>query len=225
MARGTEEGGIAKRLDGRRSGARGTARERLLDAATKLFATRGYSSASVEAITEEAGLTKGALYWNFQSKEDLLLTLLDERFDRRTQALSDVLKTATREEDTALPVSQGFAAVIDERRELFLLSYEYWSLAVRDPSMRERYVMRQRSLRDGLATAIAARHQTLEVPLTMPASELATAIMALANGLAMERLAEPEAVSDDLFGEMLSLIYEALAARAAALGTGSSSQN
>jgi AcrR family transcriptional regulator len=204
-----------ERLDGRRSAARGTARQRLLDAATTVFAERGYRSASVEAITEQAGLTKGALYWNFESKEDLFHTLLDERFDRRAQELIDLLKTATRDDDTARQVSAGFAAVVDKQRELVLLSYEYWSLAVRDQGLHGRYLTRQRELTTGLAAALEVRHEIMGVPLRVPSAELATGIMALANGLAMERLVAPEAVPDHLLGEMLSLIYEGLAARVA----------
>ncbi|PSR24827.1 MAG: TetR family transcriptional regulator [Sulfobacillus thermosulfidooxidans] len=46
--------------------------ERLIEAATHLFAERGYDATSVAEIVESAGVTKGALYHYFQSKEDLL---------------------------------------------------------------------------------------------------------------------------------------------------------
>ncbi|SMC03760.1 transcriptional regulator, TetR family [Sulfobacillus thermosulfidooxidans DSM 9293] len=46
--------------------------ERLIEAATHLFAERGYDATSVAEIVEFAGVTKGALYHYFQSKEDLL---------------------------------------------------------------------------------------------------------------------------------------------------------
>ncbi|MBB5936338.1 TetR/AcrR family transcriptional regulator [Streptomyces zagrosensis] len=62
--------------------------QRLLDAATKLFAERGYDRTSVQEIVEAAGVTKGALYHYFGSKDDLLhevygrvLRLQQERLD------------------------------------------------------------------------------------------------------------------------------------------------
>src|SRR5258706_6443215 len=50
-------------------------RERLLEAATLVFSRRGFDAASVEEIAEEAGYSKGAVYSNFASKEELFLTL------------------------------------------------------------------------------------------------------------------------------------------------------
>jgi hypothetical protein len=85
---------------------------------------------------------------------------------------------------------------------------------VRDPALRDAYVKRQRALRERLAEALAARHRTTGVPLTVPAEALATGIIALATGLAQERIADPDGVSDDLLGELLSLLYDGLVHRA-----------
>ncbi|HZD71914.1 MAG TPA: helix-turn-helix domain-containing protein, partial [Actinomycetes bacterium] len=48
-------------------------------AARRVFARRGYHDASVEEVAEEAGFSKGAVYSNFTSKEDLFVTLLEQR--------------------------------------------------------------------------------------------------------------------------------------------------
>ncbi|MCX5202228.1 TetR/AcrR family transcriptional regulator [Streptomyces sp. NBC_00237] len=75
MARTTEPGGTP-------------VPQRLLAAATRLFAERGYDRTSVQEIVEAAGVTKGALYHYFGSKDDLLhevygrvLRLQQERLD------------------------------------------------------------------------------------------------------------------------------------------------
>lgn len=52
--------------------------ERLLDAARRLFYERGFHGVSVNEIAEAAGTTGAAVYRHFPSKEDVLLTLLDE---------------------------------------------------------------------------------------------------------------------------------------------------
>jgi TetR/AcrR family acrAB operon transcriptional repressor len=51
-------------------------RARLLTAAERVFAARGYDAATLDEIAAEAGLTKGAVYWHFESKQDLFVTLL-----------------------------------------------------------------------------------------------------------------------------------------------------
>jgi hypothetical protein len=75
-------------------------------------------------------------------------------------------------------------------------------------------LQRQHDLRDHLANALEARHSTTGVPLTVPAGALATGIIALASGLAQERIADPEAVPEELLGELLSLLYDGLVHRA-----------
>jgi len=206
----------AARQDGRRAAARGTARERLLDAAATVFAERGYRAASVDDIAAAAGLTKGAVYWNFEGKEDLFLALIEERVDHRAHQLIGVTESAPREVATAPLVSRGLSSLVDEQQALVRLIGEYWGLAVRDEQLRKRYVERQRKLRDHLAGALEARHRTTGVPLTVPAERLATGIIALATGLAQERIADPEAAPEELLGEMLSLIYDGLVKRAEA---------
>lgn len=51
---------------------------RILNQAKRLFLERGYHGTSIDDITEAAGLTKGALYWHFESKEDLLKRIIGE---------------------------------------------------------------------------------------------------------------------------------------------------
>jgi AcrR family transcriptional regulator len=52
-------------------------REKLLDAARTVFARDGFSGASIERVADEAGFSKGAVYSNFRSKEDLFLAVLE----------------------------------------------------------------------------------------------------------------------------------------------------
>ena len=204
---------VAK-TDGRRTGHRGTARERLLDAAAEVFAERGYRATTVDDLAAAAGLTKGAVYWNFDSKEAVFSALIEERVDRRARDLMGVTEHSPRETATAPLISSGITSFADEQQALVLLLQEYWSLAVRDTALRDAYVERQRALRDRLAEALEARHRTTGVPLTFPAERLATGIIALATGLAQERIADPDGVPDDLLGELLSLFYDGLVHRA-----------
>ena len=205
--------GVAK-TDGRRTEHRGTARERLLDAAAAVFAKRGYRATTVDDLAAAAGLTKGAVYWNFPSKEAVFSALIEERVDRRARALMGVTETSPSETPTAPLVSQGISTFADEQQAMVLLLQEYWSMAVRDGDLRDAYVERQRVLREHLAGALEARHRTTGVPLTFPAEQLATGIIALATGLTQERIADPEHVPDELLGELLSLLYDGLVHRA-----------
>lgn len=189
-------------------------REALLDAAAREFAERGYAGAGVDRIVAAAGLSKGTFYWHFESKEALFLALVEERIDAPARSLMDVTRTAPAEAATAPVVSRGLADLFSGERDLLVLLQEYWAAAARSAPLRRRYRRRQAALVDSLAGALRARHEATGVPLTLPAESLATAFVALAHGLALQAVVDPESVGPDLYGEILSLVYDGLAARA-----------
>lgn len=193
-------------------------RTRLLDAAAAVFADHGYRAATVDQIVAAAELSKGTFYWNFSSKEELFEALLDERLDRPVRGLMELTRRAPADQPTASDVSAGLESLLADERELLLLAHEYWMAAVRDEEVARRYRRRQAALRDVLADALAARHAKTGVPLSVPAQSLATAFLALAEGLAGIALVDSEAVDGGLYGEVLSLVYEGLEARARAEG-------
>jgi AcrR family transcriptional regulator len=208
-----------EKRDGRSRELRGTARERLLDAALEEFRERGYAAASLQSIAARAGLTKGAVYWSFKGKEDLFLTLVDERLDAPARELIELVGDAPAEIEAAPRVSRGVAALVRDQPDLVLLAIEHWALAMRREQVRADFKQRQRALGDAVARTLEARHATLGVPLAYSAERLGTAIVALCIGLAMEALAEPEAVPDELLGDILGLIYDGLVSRAAGQGS------
>jgi AcrR family transcriptional regulator len=200
------------RLDRRTRAARAQkadARERLLAAAGKLFAERGYRAASVDDVAAEAGFSKGAVYWHFDSKEDLLHTLIDERMRDRTEAMLDRIADAPTDVDAGQEVGGRYMEMLGEDPDLVLLTVEYWSIAVRDPKLRKRYAERERARRRALGRALQVRQEHKGTPdVGLPTEEAATAFLALASGLAMERLVDPDAVPDHLYGEIMGLVYQ-----------------
>jgi AcrR family transcriptional regulator len=206
------------RLDGRTRAARArgrAARDELLSAALRVFAERGYREASVDQIAAAAGYSKGALYWNFSSKEELLSALLEERVDAPMREMVALLESAPPERDMAIEASREFARRLTEQRDAVLLEREYWTLAVRDPGIGARYAQRQAELRAALARALEARARHLGTPdLPMSAGDLARVLMSIIGGLTIDELTEPGSVRPDLLGETFALIYAGLVARA-----------
>lgn len=200
--------------DGRSAERRGTARRRILDAALAEFQDHGYEGTSLQAVAKRAGLTKGAIYWSFRDKQDLFLALVHEQLDVPAEKLMRITEDAPSEVETAPLVSQGMAELIRNQPAVMLLMFEHWSRATRDPKLRGGFNHRQSEMRSAMARALEARHATTGVPLTYPAERLATGILCLAAGIAMQAMVEPAAAPDELFGELLGIIYDGLAARA-----------
>src|ERR1700724_1085908 len=124
------------RLDRRTRAARAEgreARDELLTAALRVFARRGYRQAGVDEIAAEAGYSKGALYWHFSGKEELLQALVEERIDAPMREMVALLESAPPDRDMSVEATREFARQLGEQREAVLLEREYWSLAIRDP--------------------------------------------------------------------------------------------
>jgi AcrR family transcriptional regulator len=208
----------APRVDGRTRAARAqgrAARDELLDAALQVFASRGYREAGVDEIAAEAGYSKGALYWHFSGKEGLLRALLDERIDAPMRERVALLASAPPEQDMSVEATRAFAHQLSGGREALLLEREYWSLAIRDPALRARYLERQTELRDALAGAMRSRARHLGTPeLSMPGGDVARIVMSIIGGLTFDELIEPGSVRPQLLGEALALVYAGLVAQA-----------
>src|SRR5437763_2452133 len=210
----------AARVDRRTRAARAEgreARDELLAAALQVFARRGYQQAGVDEIAAAAGYSKGALYWHFSGKEELLMALLEERIDERMREMVALLESAPPDRDMSVEASREFARRLDEERDAVLLEREYWSLAIRDPELRVLYAQRQRKLRGAMTGALEARARYLGTPdLPMPAEDVARIVMSIIGGLSVDELVEPGSVRAELLGETLALVYAGLLARAQA---------
>ncbi len=210
-------GGVKPRVDQRTRAARGQgreAREELLTAALRVFARNGYGQASVDEIAAEACYSKGALYWHFSSKEELLVALLEDRIDAPMRAMVALLASASPDRDMSLEATREFARQLSAQRETVLLDREYWSLAIRDPGLRARYTERQAELRSALAAALEARARHLGTPdLPMPAEDVARIVMSIISGLTIDELIEPGSVPPPVLGEALAVVYAGLVAR------------
>jgi AcrR family transcriptional regulator len=183
-------------------------RERILRAARDVFGARGYHPATIEEIADEAGLSNGAIYYNFGSKEELFLALLDARLDERLEHTRQTLAagasaTGQRAIDKeARDITRSFK----ESREWQLLLLEFVAYAARNPTFAERFKDHKRRLRAAVAQILELHLSPRGIAPPMPIDQLAMALTALANGLAVEELSDPGSVPDELLSDLLTLL-------------------
>ena len=218
MASGTKRSRLDRRTRAAREEGR-AGRDELLSAALEVFARRGYKEAGVDEIAAAAGYSKGALYWHFSGKGDLLQALVEERIDAPMRAMVELLESAPPEQDMSVEATREFARQMSTQRDAVLLEREYWSLAIRDPELRGLYAERQTQLREALAAALEARARHLGMSdFPMAAEDVARIVMIVIGGLSVDELIEPGSVPPELIGETLALIYGGLVARAGSGG-------
>jgi AcrR family transcriptional regulator len=183
-------------------------RAQLLDAAERVFARDGLRGASVDTIALEAGYSTGAVYSNFKGKEDLFLTLLEERIDPRLANVYEAMEAELAAGAPPLEAARRFVSTLRGERDSFLLLIDFWGQAVRDPAAAERFAQRHARLRATVGRLLDAAIPEREAGLGLPTDQLATTLIALANGFAIELLADPDAVPDDLVGHAISALVQ-----------------
>jgi AcrR family transcriptional regulator len=187
---------VAKRT--RISPRRAATRQRLIDAAIDVVAKRGFAGASVDAIAEHAGMSIGALYSNFASKDDLFLAV----FDAHVGWFQDRMEEAEQTEDAAMAIADWFGSLANNRQQ-FMVFVAFWAHAVRNPKLRRQFATRMAHMRASLASTLEARAAAAGAELPLPADLLALVVLAAWRGLSMEKLADPKAVPDAEIGRLL----------------------
>ena len=189
-----------------RAEAKARTREQLLDAATRVFARKGYAGASVEEIAESAGYSIGALYSNFASKEQLFLELMAARGERRVTAVAEVLGT----EDPVGALAGLLERTAGRDPVLMALRAEFWLYAVRNPEAMGALRAQQRQQADALIEVISAAMERWNTPPGVPPAEVAAVVLAMFQGLLRQRRIDPDRVSGDLFAQGLRWLFGGL---------------
>lgn len=172
-------------------------RERLLAAARRVFVERGFHAATLEAIAEAAGFSKGVVYSQFDSKADLFLVLLERRIEERAAenaragSIAELLATARR------------ATAAEPEWNLLLLEFRVH--AARAPEINARYAELHARTAQRLASALREAAGSEPRPPAVPPEETASFVLALAAGVTLEDLVVPRAKGrDELFGTMVA---------------------
>jgi len=180
-------------------------RERLLDAAAEVFNRLGYHGASLEAVAEAAGYTKGAVYSNFATKGELFAALLDrstqERFVQQTEA-TDALTLAQLADAAGEMLHQQ--ARQDETWDL--LQVEFWLAAMRDPALRERMCEGSGDLYREWGRRLDAKFAEAGVDAPFTGTDFARLINALGSGMLLQVSLEPGAIDPSLFTRAIRLL-------------------
>ncbi|WP_293696967.1 TetR/AcrR family transcriptional regulator [uncultured Agrococcus sp.] len=178
-------------------------RENLLEAALDIFIERGFHGASIDAIAKHAGYTKGAVYANFKSKDELFLAVADQRINEgtaRLQAADDLAHTGDISHDNELL----------ENHEHFESRWAILSLEMILYAIREK---------PGLITEVAERYQHIDSLTTKflrrkaadpPESidYLAIGQSALGEGLMLRHLLEPQRINHDVIGGVFDAVFD-----------------
>ncbi len=178
-------------------------REAVIAAADALFVERGFHASSVGDIAAAAGYTKGAVYSNFASKEDVFFAVYERRAQHGAAEMERVLAGDVGEGLDALAHNAARRRGTGEDGWLAAF-FEFWAHVVRRPALRERFA-------EIHARAHAPIVAALERAGAVPGEDLrrrVVAVYAMQLGLSLERLTQPDLVDDQLGVRMGRIFLE-----------------
>ena len=176
-------------------------RDRVLEAARQVFLARGDGGATIDAITEEAGFSKGVVYSQFSGKADLFLALLRQR----VETLADQNDRIVREHSGLDAVLTLFRTAEQRAREQAgwaRLLIEFRLVAARDPDLNRRYAETHEITVSRFAAALERAVENWRSPV--PPRVAAQFILAVVSGLSLERAADPAALPSPVVESLLT---------------------
>jgi AcrR family transcriptional regulator len=161
---------------------------RIIASAIKSFSSRGYNAATVEDICKMAGVSKGAFYHHFESKQALFLALLDDWLqiiDRALEASQD--RTAP---EAFMQMTKAFPYMFESAGEGLPMFLEFWLQASRDKKVWEASIAPYRRYHKHIARLIEkGMHEGSFVAID---PDLASRmIISTAMGLLLQSLLDP----------------------------------
>lgn len=189
-------------------------RDALVAAAAEVFTAKGFHAASLDEIADAAGFTRGAIYSNFGSKEELLFAVYDRLDDMSLAGMADAMDERGGDPvEDATAAAEVWSGLLGRSRDVIALSLELRLYALRNPEARERLVKLEQQATDKLAGFIEDTFARQGMQLRTPAKQLAELGRAGVNGL--EEAAAVDEESAAHYRELIQTLF-VLLARAAA---------
>jgi AcrR family transcriptional regulator len=169
-------------------------RRLVLEAARRVFLERGYAGATLEAIADDAGFSKGVVYSQFRSKGDLFIALLEQRIAERG-AQNEAVTRRARGLDAIRALLRAGRQDGDAEPRWGLLLLEFRVHAAREPALNRRYAEAHRRAIDGIAALLARFYQEAAITPAADVRQLATLIVAWHPGVLLERAVDPRGLT------------------------------
>jgi AcrR family transcriptional regulator len=184
-------------------------RARILDAAEESFSRSGYDPTSVDDICARAGVTKGAFYHHFPSKQAVFIELLNRWLTGLDAELSRVRAKASSVPEALMQMAATAQMAIQAQRERLPMFLEFWTKAAHDPAVWEATIAPYRRYQDFFAEMIEAgiAEGTLR-PIDSRAA--AQALLSLAVGLVVQGMLDSQGNWGQVMQESIEIFLKGL---------------
>lgn len=174
-------------------------RDKLFEAAARVFEQDGIGGASIEAIAAEAGFTRGAFYSNFGSKDELIFAMLEDHVEQSIRRNMEILAQHKNLDDFIAALKTMDRSRQDPLGRSPLLHMEMILFVARAEKRRPELAKRLRARRKLIADIVEATLKSNSKGETLNAPWMASVVLALEDGFRLHRLIDPETTPADSF--------------------------
>jgi AcrR family transcriptional regulator len=184
-------------------------RDKLFDAAARVFEEQGIGGASIEAIAAAAGFTRGAFYSNFKSKDELIIAMLEDHVEQSIRRNLDLLARHTNLDDFIAALKAMDRSRQDPLGRSPLLHMEMILYVARAEKRRPELAKRLRARRKLVADIVQIAQDDGGKSVQDP-HWTAAVVLALEDGFRLHRLIDPETTPADSFLRAISDLRRAI---------------
>jgi AcrR family transcriptional regulator len=174
-------------------------REKLFEAAARVFEEQGIGGASVEAIAAAAGFTRGAFYSNFKSKDELIIAMLEDHVEQSIRRSRELLATHKTVADYIDALKNVDRSQQDPLGRSPLLHMEMILFVTRAEKRRPDLAKRLRARRKLIADIVEATVKGSGKNGPLNPTWTGAILLALEDGFRLHRLIDPETTPPDSF--------------------------
>ena len=183
--------------------------EKLFEAAARVFEEQGIGGASIEAIAAAAGLTRGAFYSNFNSKDELIIAMLEDHVEQSIRRNLDLLETHKDPVDFVEALRTMDRSKQDPLGRSPLLHMEMILFVARAEKRRPELAKRLRARRKLIADIVETTSNNSGKPAFDPAWTGAI-LLAMEDGFRLHRLIDPDTTPADSFLRAIADLQRAM---------------
>ena len=174
-------------------------REKLFEAAARVFEEQGIGGASIEAIAAAAGFTRGAFYSNFKSKDELIIAMLEDHVEQSIARIRDLLARHKNLADFIEALKTMDRSRQDPLGRSPLLHMEMILFVARAEKRRPELAKRLRARRKLVADIIETTAKNSGRTTILNPAWAGALVLALEDGFRLHRLIDPETTPPDSF--------------------------
>jgi AcrR family transcriptional regulator len=188
-------------------------RARILQAALELFAKNGYEITGVAEICEKSGVSKGAFYHHFPTKQSIFIVLLEEWLSGLEKELEAAAAQATSVPEALRNMASRMQGVLQLANGQISIFLEFWVQARRDPEVWERTIKPFRHYRKIFERLIRKGIEEGSIEKVDPALT-AQALISMAVGTLLQGVADPAGARwDEVTVRSVELFIQAILRR------------